>query len=128
MSRRARCWMLIAAVATMLWWPSAALAQDGEAAAEVAGVVQAGGQGVDRDDLGAAEDGEASRDQADDALAEDGHPVAEADLGREHRVERDGPDAGEGADERVGATDPVSDLTTRVAAVAGDDDVTAVRR
>lgn len=32
------------------------------------------------------------------------------------------------ADERVGVTDPVSDLTTRVDAVAGDDDVTAVRR
>ncbi|KPG87402.1 bifunctional glycosyltransferase family 2/GtrA family protein [Frigoribacterium sp. RIT-PI-h] len=32
------------------------------------------------------------------------------------------------ADERVGVTDPVSDLTTRFAAVAGDDDVTAVRR
>ncbi|HSO68756.1 MAG TPA: hypothetical protein VLQ67_03870 [Arachnia sp.] len=43
MSRRARCWMLIAAVATMLWWPSAAVAQDGEAAAEVAGVVRADG-------------------------------------------------------------------------------------
>jgi putative flippase GtrA len=32
------------------------------------------------------------------------------------------------ADERVGATDPGSDLSTRFAAVAGDDDVTAVRR
>ena len=43
MSRRARCWMLIAAVATMLGWPAVALAQDGEAVAEVAGVVLADG-------------------------------------------------------------------------------------
>lgn len=32
------------------------------------------------------------------------------------------------ADERVGVADPVSDLATRVAAVAGDDDVTVVGR
>ena len=43
MSRRARCWMLVAAVAVLLGWPSAAVAEEGAATAEVVARVQADG-------------------------------------------------------------------------------------
>ncbi|MHA6524023.1 DUF2207 family protein [Tessaracoccus sp. G1721] len=43
MSRRARCWMLVAAALTLLAWPSAAVAQEGSGTAEVVARVQEDG-------------------------------------------------------------------------------------
>ena len=65
------------------------------------GHLQPARHAVDRDHLGTAERRQAGGQQPDDALAEDRDAVPESHLGGQDGVQRDRPDPGEGAGDRV---------------------------
>jgi hypothetical protein len=86
-------------------------------------LLAAGGDALDGHDRRSAPYGELGGDQAEHALPEHGDRLADVDVGGEHRVQRDGADAGERAGQRVeaGGQQPAADQIARqhdLAAVA----------
>ncbi len=71
--------------------------------AEAAGEVEPSRDRVDGDHRGAGEAEQLGHEQAGDALAEHGDDVTDARCGVVDGVEGDRPDAGEHADQRIGA-------------------------